>query len=330
MKAVSTVIIIILILMISVALSALSYMFFTRIYTTVTATTSSAVSQAVTSATALMKIESISINTAYVRNIGQSDLSNFSVYVGDKLASNFTVTPSVVKRGEVGTIKIYDFIKENDEIKITTSQGGLTSKKSPNPCDQAILCLKFDEGSGPTTKDSSPYRNDGTLINMESSDWVSGMSGTALQFDGTNEYVSLPLPTFTEPYTISLWFYPRELNREQTFFYLGGASSFPRFELTASNRLLIYAGNEKYRYGAKVFSSSDLNKWWYVTFMVVNQNDLTTWKIYLNGVDDSDIVGMNTVPYIPPSTTGTIASVSGSISFNGTIDEARIYNKAIY
>jgi len=331
MKAVSTVIVIILILMITVALSVLSYMFFSKIYTSVTTTGSTAVSETSSAMTALMKIESMSINTIYVRNIGQLDLSNFSVYVADKLANNFTVTPPVVKQGETGTVRIYDFIKENDEIKVTTAQGGLSSKKALDPCDQAIICLKFDEGSGTKAYDSSPSGKDGTLINMETSDWVSGMSGTALQFDGTNEYVSLPLPTFTEPYTISLWFYPRELNREQILFYLGGmASSFPRVELTAINRLLIFAGSEKYRYGKRVFTSSDLNKWWYVTFMVVNQNDLTTWKIYLNGVDDSDITGGNTGTYYPPSTSGTIASLSGSISFNGTIDEVRIYNKAIY
>jgi len=342
MKAVSTVIVIILILMISVALSALSYMFFSKIYTSVTTTASSAVSQAVTSTTALMKIESISINTAYIRNIGQADLSNFSVYVGDKLASNFTVTPSVVKKGEVGTIKIYDFIKEDDDIKITTAQGGLSSKKAPDPCDQAVLCLKFDEGSGTTAKDSSGFSgNDGTLYNgtqicggnstynTTCPQWTTGKYGSALRFDGVNDYIYVGSPSSLQiagDLTISFWAYPINFavpNRQNPI----DKAYDGEFALTIEND-----GNQSYYHGTGTYISCSFrnvwenNKWIHIT--LVRNVSAQTVRVYKNNKEVSDSCSS----WISPSISIQPVIIGNGYSnvFNGTIDEVRIYNKAIY
>ncbi len=49
---------------------------------------------------------------------------------------------------------------------------------------------EFNEGSGTTTLDSSGNGNHGTIYN--SATYVPGVSGTALQFDGTDDYVEVP------------------------------------------------------------------------------------------------------------------------------------------
>ena len=46
----------------------------------------------------------------------------------------------------------------------------------------------LDEGKETTAKDSSGEENDGTL--MEGPKWVNGKFGAALEFDGTDDYVS--------------------------------------------------------------------------------------------------------------------------------------------
>jgi len=50
---------------------------------------------------------------------------------------------------------------------------------------------KLDETSGSTTYDSSGNGNNGTLVNMADSNWVSGKVGGALNFDGDNDCVTI-------------------------------------------------------------------------------------------------------------------------------------------
>ena len=50
----------------------------------------------------------------------------------------------------------------------------------------------FNEGSGTTAKDISDYGNHGTLYgSMTDDDWVQGVTGTALDFDGVDDYVQI-------------------------------------------------------------------------------------------------------------------------------------------
>jgi hypothetical protein len=74
----------------------------------------------------------------------------------------------------------------------------------------------FDDGTGCIANDSSGRNNDGILNNMYASNWVpegSAMSGTALSFDGIDDYVrvddadSLDL---TDAITIEAWMKPLE------------------------------------------------------------------------------------------------------------------------
>jgi len=67
---------------------------------------------------------------------------------------------------------------------------------------------KFDDGTGSTASNSGSLgsSNNGTLNNMDNSDWVGGVKGTALDFDGVNDYVSIPaLGVNSNTVTISAW-----------------------------------------------------------------------------------------------------------------------------
>ena len=152
----------------------------------------------------------------------------------------------------------------------------------------------------------------------------------ALSFDGVNDKVDLStLPTIVAPYSVSLWFYPRQLNKLQAMVSLRGSLFYPYFCFHINNKLLVYAGSEKYRYGNKVFTSGDLNKWWHVVFIVANPNSLIDWKVYLNGANDTGTSGANTGIYYSPGSYGNIGASIGSYFFNGLIDDVRIYNRAL-
>ena len=71
---------------------------------------------------------------------------------------------------------------------------------------------KLDEPSGSVAADSSGNSLTGTLVNMDSSDWVAGRYGNALDFDGVNDYVTIPRSSVletgnatTHEFTVSAW-----------------------------------------------------------------------------------------------------------------------------
>jgi hypothetical protein len=54
-----------------------------------------------------------------------------------------------------------------------------------------LACWKLDETSGLTAEDSSGNGNDGALRNMAGDEWIDGVVGGALHFDGSNDYVAI-------------------------------------------------------------------------------------------------------------------------------------------
>jgi hypothetical protein len=56
-----------------------------------------------------------------------------------------------------------------------------------------VLHYKFDETSGTTATDSSGSGFDGTLTNMSGTEWTTGKIGGALNFDGSNDRITVPI-----------------------------------------------------------------------------------------------------------------------------------------
>ncbi|UCD13768.1 MAG: hypothetical protein JSW60_09475, partial [Thermoplasmatales archaeon] len=83
-------------------------------------------------------------------------------------------------------------------LGVTSSIGGYTEKISNQSTEEALANFplnrgllanwKFDEGSGDTAGDSSGHGYDGTIYGAA---WTTGHSGTALDFDGVDDYVDL-------------------------------------------------------------------------------------------------------------------------------------------
>lgn len=68
---------------------------------------------------------------------------------------------------------------------------------------------KFDEGRGSTVLDASGYGHDGFVVGPT---WGSGKAGSALDFDGSRDYVQIPAePSLNdlEALTMAVWIYPR-------------------------------------------------------------------------------------------------------------------------
>ncbi len=75
-------------------------------------------------------------------------------------------------------------------------------------CEGPVGWWKFDEGSGTTARNSGRIGScsDGELNNMDDGDWVSGIAGKALEFDGIDDDVMIAvLGLNSNTVTISAW-----------------------------------------------------------------------------------------------------------------------------
>jgi len=188
----------------------------------------------------------------------------------------------------------------------------------------------LNETSGTNAPDESGNGNDGTLVNMEDADWVDGVSGKCLSFDGVNEYVDCGNDTsldITDAITVSAWYY--SYNRDNWETILCKGANYPNdiynlgYESTTNTVTFILnfvsAGRQSINYIKNLEDGFH---------HVAGTYDGTTMRLYIDGVevnfdnytdtiktDNNPLqIGMRSSSYIPAK---------------GLIDEVRIYNTAL-
>lgn len=206
-------------------------------------------------------------------------------------------------------------------------------------------------GSGLLLPDLSGRGNNGSLVGMDASDWVSGQYGRALDFDGSNDYLEYGrcdqlsnLPVLS----CSFWCYPKSVNavygliRYNSTGAIGSERRADFFGVEASGGVLYpvcyfsVAGNLS---SFQSFTSTLLpvaqNAWSHVAFSVNLASNTAT--IAVNGVS---VAGTRSSGGTPPTATaaqGTvtwrsqtyIGSGGTQFYFDGQIDDLRAYNRAI-
>lgn len=196
-----------------------------------------------------------------------------------------------------------------------------------------VLDIRLEELQGTQANDQSIYNNNGEMHNMNtgynngSSGWTtSGKYGNALKFDGVDDYVSVSDSTslnIIDKITVEAWINVKEdVLSDIITKYNGTVLPYHLVYLATDDTIRIYMGGESTSNSAyKVIS---LNEWYHVAGIYDGTNTL----IYVNG-----IIGTNaTTPLAPICTIGDVyigARYDGNKPFNGTIDEVKIYNRAL-
>jgi len=180
--------------------------------------------------------------------------------------------------------------------------------------------------------DRSGQGNNGNLVSMSTStSRVQGKLGQALNFDGTNDYISFPgNSAITNPtaITLSAWFKASKVGVEQRIINLHQRY---RLELSSTNK--IYCAfttvNQAWSFCTTLGSTTLVaNKWYHAA---VTYDGISTYTYYLNGIADNT----NSSQYTGSITGGQNQPCIGygcdlaSHYFNGLIDDARIYNRAL-
>lgn len=204
--------------------------------------------------------------------------------------------------------------------------------------NEAVGIWNFDEGSGTLANDISGYANNGTIINGalytdETPNKAVGLGQGkyALNFDGVNDYVSLPGNTNTSLQnninTVSMWAYIRSVGPNsyaELYSVIGGNRTGIKWQ---TNSIGVDANGDFYNY--RVSASLTFNTWNHIVVEIDRTNNIA--KVYVNAVYKGQT---NVWPsYTPTANTPRIASnsLTGNLGdyLNGIIDEVRIYSTAL-
>ncbi len=195
------------------------------------------------------------------------------------------------------------------------------------------LEMHLSEGEGTTAFDSSGNDNDGTI---NGADWTEGFFVHALKFDGVDDYVEITDDTSLhlgseESMAFEFWIKTNNSGVESALFHkYSTLNPNPYFLLTLTNNGK-FQGQIRDSYGlySNLTSNSTITdgKWHYLTFVIDRVADKLT--IYIDGNFDNmtDDLTMGTSTNNADLFIGKAAS--DDRYFNGSLDEIRIYDRAL-
>ncbi|MEN6333642.1 MAG: LamG-like jellyroll fold domain-containing protein, partial [Phycisphaerales bacterium] len=184
------------------------------------------------------------------------------------------------------------------------------------------------EGAGTVAGDSSRNGNNGALMGPT---WVPGVFGSALKFDGVDDYVSVPHNAnlnVSNEVTVAIWINPQRYNAPNGEAWQG---IIGKQEGQRSYNLYTEATHALHFSTAGVGTLSNttlpLNEWVHVCAMVVKG----THAYYING----EAAGTSGSGIVLPGAADTSDVVIGRTnegvnrSFLGMIDDVRVYNRSL-
>jgi hypothetical protein len=229
---------------------------------------------------------------------------------------------------------------DNAAVETTAGDTDSHSSRSATLTIRKMLGYwKLDETEGSVAADSSIYGRDGTLINMDESDWVAGLIDNCLEFDGVDDYVAIQDLYYNDKYrevTVSTWILTSESGDQIIASY--DRNEYWRLEINGEGAGAGRVGWDMMTDAGQVdFGSSrrvDDGQW----HLVAGVFDNGTLTIYIDGTQDASTsrggtFGSGTVRYgffgVGSEATEFNDSIGPQRYFNGRLDDFRIYNYAL-
>ena len=179
-----------------------------------------------------------------------------------------------------------------------------------------IAAWGFDEANGTVAGDGSGNGNVGTIVGAA---WTSqGRFGSALVFNGTSSRVLGPSVTLGPAFTLMAWVLNPSQTAYGTMITVGGTRDF----YLGGGLTTFYTGSADLTFGSAL-----ANGVWHHVAVV---SDGTTLRAYLNGAPWGAAPATALGAVTGPLQVGAwISGVSNADYFVGTIDEVRVYNRAL-
>jgi Fibronectin type III domain. len=231
-------------------------------------------------------------------------------------------------KGKIDEVRLYDSVLSNNEVMDIYGNG-------------LVGYWKFGEGNGITVADSSGKGNAGTIYGPT---WTTGKIGSGLEFNGTDNYVSIPRLNRNK-ISIAAWFYKLANDTSNADAIFGAWSWNSDVQLREGFDLRFHQNNPdliqftvvtQNQYGLRTQKTAQLDlgnsvgSW----IHVVGTYDRWTGdqKLYINGelADTQSHPAWNTIVPLtsyPDMRIGHSRVNNGY--FNGKIDEVQLYNRAL-
>ncbi len=185
-----------------------------------------------------------------------------------------------------------------------------------------VTWWKFDEGSGSTAADSAGG-NHGTLNNMGDGNWISGKTGSALDFDGLDDYVDVgDDPSIQrDVFSLAAWIKASELGT--------GWQSIISFESGSHAVSLLSNGHIHYGWqgikrGGEGTTDLRTGQW---VFVAVTRDPNDQACIYVNGELEKSFACDVYSSFSHPAKIG--GDTIDNEYFKGAIDDVRFFNYAL-
>jgi hypothetical protein len=244
--------------------------------------------------------------------------NTYPAYIGKQ--SNVTYGDKFFN-GVIDEVRIYNRALSAAEIRYHYNRGG------------PVAHWKFDEGSGSTAYDSTNNDNDGTLYGematstSPNSGWTTGKHGSALSFDGVDDYVEIGDQSILEgmdTLTIEAWIKRSDTSTGEQYIINKWTSSYYMAVVSNKVRIYITAGGIEYGPVTSVTTFSD-GMWHHI----VLHYDGSNLSLFVDGKKENSMSVNGSV-----GTGSSLVRIGarswspGTTNFNGLIDDVRIYNYA--
>ena len=186
---------------------------------------------------------------------------------------------------------------------------------------------RLDETSGTVAADDSGNGNDGTLNGDPQ--WVAGMVGGALLLDGDGDYVDCgndAIFDITDEITLSIWVNANDMLNGENNCWLGKGDNTYAIKHQTGNYLEFFVYDGSWHSTSYTTDLDSLNGDWHHMAGTFDGTDL---RFYLDGEEAATLAFAGNIGTATHAVTIGENSQATGRYFDGMLDDARIYNRAL-